>query len=131
MSTKAVEHDHSLFNCSSRLDIGNALLHRLRCHQLQWLQRVQNWADRILVGATTFCYATRDTAVHRSKTPKLSHQALTLSFCNQWPGGPVDFKIYLPPAKVTGPDFFSDIKHIMCAMHRGSFVYVGPICKFN
>ena len=82
-------------------------------------------------GATKFCYATRDMAVHRSKTPMLSHQALTLSFCNQWPGGPVDLKIYLPPTKVTGPDFFSDIKHTICAMHRGSFVYVGPICKFS
>ncbi|KAI0208159.1 hypothetical protein LSAT2_007159 [Lamellibrachia satsuma] len=59
-----------------QLDIGNALLHRLRCHQLQWLQRVQNWADRIVDGATTFCYATRDTAVHRTSvvvtSPKLN-----------------------------------------------------------
>ncbi|KAI0219881.1 hypothetical protein LSAT2_028582 [Lamellibrachia satsuma] len=43
---------------TSRLDVGNALLHRLPCKQIQRLQRAQNWAARLVVGATKFCRAT-------------------------------------------------------------------------
>ena len=40
------------------------------------------------------------------KILKKHEQALTLSCCTQWPVGPVDFKSYWPPKKVTGPNFF-------------------------
>ena len=43
---------------TSRLDIGNTLLYRLPFKQIQRLQRVQNWAARLVVGATEFCGAT-------------------------------------------------------------------------
>ena len=32
------------------------------------------------------------------------------------------FKVTSPP-QIIGPGIFSDIKHRMCAMHHGSFVY--------
>ena len=43
---------------TSRLDVGNALLYRLPFKQFQRLHRVQNWAARLVVGATKFCRAT-------------------------------------------------------------------------
>ena len=43
---------------TSRLDIGNALLYRLPFKHIQRLQRAQNWAARLVVGATKFCRAT-------------------------------------------------------------------------
>ena len=41
-----------------------------------------------------------------SKVNGLAMQASTLSCCTQWPVGPLDFKSYWPPKKVTGPNFF-------------------------
>ena len=43
---------------TSRLDVGNALLHRLPVKQLERLQRVQNWAARLVDGARKFCHVT-------------------------------------------------------------------------
>ena len=43
---------------TSRLDVGNAFLYRLPFKQIQRLQTVQNWAARLVVGATKFCRAT-------------------------------------------------------------------------
>ena len=43
---------------TSRLDVGNAFLYLLPFKQIQRLQTVQNWAARLVVGATKFCRAT-------------------------------------------------------------------------
>ena len=44
--------------------------------------------------------------------------ALTLSFCTQWPVGPLDVKSYWPPQKVTGPK--KDLKTLFLAIHYKS-----------
>ena len=36
-------------------------------------------------------------------------QGSTIRFYIHWPGGPVDFKSYWPPQKVTGPNFLAGI----------------------
>ena len=43
---------------TSRLDVGNALLHRLPHNQIQRLQIVQNWVARLVDGATKLSHAT-------------------------------------------------------------------------
>ena len=48
----------------------------------------------------------------------LATQALTLSFCTQWPVGPVDVKSYWPPKKSFWPKmFFIDKKPLFFAIH--------------
>ena len=51
------------------------------------------------------------------------YQALTLSFCSQWPSR--FEKLLAPPQKSLG--IFSDIKHRICAMRCSSFVYNGSV----
>ena len=43
---------------TSRLDIGNALLYRLPLKQTQRLQKIQNWAARLVDGAMRYSHAT-------------------------------------------------------------------------
>ena len=43
---------------TSRLDIGNALLYRLPLKQTQRLQKIQNWAARLIDGAMRYSHAT-------------------------------------------------------------------------
>ena len=43
-------------------------------------------------------------ALERTGLPD-GEQALTLSFCTQWPVGPVDVKSYWPPKKIISPKF--------------------------
>ena len=43
---------------TSRLDIGNALLYRLPLKQTQRLQKIQNWAARLIDGAMKYSHAT-------------------------------------------------------------------------
>ena len=43
---------------ASRLDIGNALLYRLPLKQTQRLQKIQNWASRLIDGAMRYSHAT-------------------------------------------------------------------------
>ena len=43
---------------TSRLDIGNALFYRLPLKQTQRLQKIQNWAARLIDGAMRYSYAT-------------------------------------------------------------------------
>ena len=53
-------------------------------------------------------------------------QALTLSFCIHWSGGPVDLKSYWPPKKVTGPNI---VKKICC--YRGAHRFRIPLpCSY-
>ena len=47
---------HAFVTC--RLDIGNALLYRLPLKQTQRLQKIQNWAARLIDGAMRYSYAT-------------------------------------------------------------------------
>ena len=49
---------------------------------------------------------------------KQSDQGSTITFCIHWPGGPVDFKSYWPPKKVTGPNFFVVGIHIYTDKNR-------------
>ena len=42
---------------TSRLDIGNALLYRLPLKQMQRLQKIQNWAARLIDGAMSYIHA--------------------------------------------------------------------------
>ena len=42
---------------SSRLDTGNALLYRLPLKQIQRLQKIQNWAARLIDGAMIYSHA--------------------------------------------------------------------------
>ncbi|KAK2173329.1 hypothetical protein NP493_884g04023 [Ridgeia piscesae] len=44
---------------TSRLDVGNALLYRLPLKQIQRLQKVQNWATRLIDGAMKYSHGTR------------------------------------------------------------------------
>ena len=43
---------------TSRLDIGNALLYRLPLKQMQRLQKIQNWAARLIDGSMRYSHAT-------------------------------------------------------------------------
>ena len=43
---------------TSRLDIGNALLYRLPLKQMQRLQKIQNWAARLIDGAMRYSHTT-------------------------------------------------------------------------
>ena len=42
---------------TSRLDVGNALLYPLPLKQIQWLQKVQNWAARLIDGTMKYIHA--------------------------------------------------------------------------
>ena len=53
-ATKQVVHAF----VTSRLDIGNALLYRLPLNQMQRLQKIQNWAARLIDGAIRYSHAT-------------------------------------------------------------------------
>ena len=43
---------------TSRLDIGNALLYRLPMKQMQRLQKIQNWAARLIDAAMRYSHTT-------------------------------------------------------------------------
>ena len=71
---------------TSRLDVGNALLYRLPLKQIQLLQKVQNWAPRLIDDAIKYSHATPvlmklhwlPTAVRVTfKILLLTHRALT------------------------------------------------------
>ena len=57
LTTEATEQVVHTF-VTSRLDIGNALHYRLPLKQIQRLQKIQNWAARLIDGAMTYSHAT-------------------------------------------------------------------------
>ena len=57
MTAAATEQVVHVF-VTSRLDIGNALLYRLPLKQTQGLQKIQNWAARLIDGAVRYSHGT-------------------------------------------------------------------------
>ena len=70
---------------TSRLDVGNALKYQLPLMQIQLLQKVQNWADRLIDDAMKYSHGADEMALAADNSASVIEDPATHSSSTDWP----------------------------------------------